>query len=152
MGRYSNTGLAHGTNGSPQITVEENTYNIKVEKIYNALKNTSIIKNNQENKKTGISGHIKSQEQKILFEILELILKFGYKKININDTEMYIKNGKVIEISFVIKYKYYLLEKANTIRDAFNNNFKLLKSISNKMNKKDILKTVERILLEIDNE
>ena len=37
MGKYSHTGLAYGTQGSPQITIDENIYSMKITEISNQL-------------------------------------------------------------------------------------------------------------------
>lgn len=155
MGRYSNTGLAHGTNGSPQITMEENIYNIKIAQIYDDLKTISTDIGNQNDKKILGSGYVEPKEKKhrkrnILFEIIQLILKHGYKKLNINGIEMYKKNDIIIKVSFVSECDYYILEKADSYEDAISNYFKLLDSISNELNQRDILRILERILYSIE--
>ncbi|MDY4787827.1 MAG: hypothetical protein SO253_00750 [Bacilli bacterium] len=62
MGRYKNSGLAHGTIGSPQGSIEQNNYKNKVEEL-NEIHEISISKFNKNNldyslSKTKIENYI----------------------------------------------------------------------------------------------
>ena len=94
MGRYSNTGLAHGTNGAPQITTEENIYGLKMAKIIKNLSlNIKQANNNLIATSPGKSIKKLKRKENVLEKIIALILSLGYREIPINDALMYIKDG-----------------------------------------------------------
>lgn len=147
MGRYSSTGLAHGTHGAPQITMEESSYSLKIAEIINSLNlNTTQDKSNA----SVAQGKKKKQNSKnknIIKLIIALIVSMGYEKIIVNNNIMFIKNGIVINVKYIEEYSYYILEKADNLLDAQNNNFELLASISNEIRPDLILEKIKNMLL-----
>lgn len=151
MGRYSNTGLAHGTNGAPQITTEENIYGLKmVEIIKNLSLNIKQTNNNSIATSNGKSVKKQKRKEKVLDKIIVLILSFGYREIPINDTLMYIKDDILIRITYIEEYDYFIIEKADSILNAENNKFELLLSISNELKTSEILALVQKVLNQIN--
>lgn len=151
MGRYSSTGLAHGTNGAPQITTEENIYGLKmVEIIKNLSLNIKQTNNNSIATSNGKSVKKQKRKEKVLDKIIVLILSFGYREIPINDTLMYIKDDILIRITYIEEYDYFIIEKADSILNAENNKFELLLSISNELKTSEILGLMQKALNQIN--
>ena len=151
MGRYSDTKLAHGTHGSPQITMDEKIYSSKVDDIIKNLKIDSEYSNDI--KKTGNIGKKELKQIKnknILREIINLIISMGYQELEINNIIMYTKNGIILKVVYVEEYDYYILEKTEEIANAKNNIFELLASISNEIKPNMILQTIKNILLRLN--
>lgn len=151
MGRYSNTGLAHGTNGAPQITTEENIYGLKMAKIIKNLSlNIKQANNNLIATSPGKSIKKLKRKENVLEKIIALILSFGYREIPINDALMYIKDGILIRITYIEEYDYFIIEKADSILNAENNKFELLLSISNELKTSEILGLMQKALNQIN--
>ena len=145
MGRYSNSGLAHGTRGAPQITIDENLYKMKISQITTQLN----LKFEQKSNQSLTSGNYTKKESKhknILDKIIALILSLGYAPIIVRNLEMYKKEDIIIKVTYIEEYDYYILEKTDNIFNANKNNFELLTSISNELDPNMILKTVKEIL------
>lgn len=151
MGRYSNTGLAHGTNGAPQITTEENIYGLKMAKIIKNLSlNIKQANNNLIATSPGKSIKKLKRKKNVLEKIIALILSLGYREIPINDALMYIKDGILIRITYIEEYDYFIIEKADSILNAENNKFELLLSISNELKTSEILELMQKALNQIN--
>lgn len=151
MGRYSNTGLAHGTNGAPQITTEENIYGLKMAKIIKNLSlNIKQANNNLIATSPGKSIKKLKRKKNVLEKIIALILSLGYREIPINDALMYIKDGILIRITYIEEYDYFIIEKAGSILNAENNKFELLLSISNELKTSEILELMQKALNQIN--
>ncbi len=151
MGRYSNTGLAHGTNGAPQITTEENIYGLKMAKIIKNLSlNIKQANNNLIATSPGKSIKKLKRKENVLEKIIALILSLGYREIPINDALMYIKDGILIRITYIEEYDYFIIEKADSILNAENNKFELLLSISNELKTSEILGLMQKALNQIN--
>ena len=82
-------------------------------------------------------------------KIIFLILSMGYEEIIIGNTIMYIKDNIILKISYIKEYKYYILEKTDTVTNAQNNIFELLASISNEIEPNIMLKTIKNILTKL---
>lgn len=146
MGKYSHTGLAHGTHGSPQIAIDEDIYSMKVLEIANRLQLTI----NQDIKdligKSTKKEYCSEIQNNIIDKIISLILIMGFREINIDNTIMYQKNNIILKITYIEEYGYYVLDKADNITDAKNNIFELLVSISNEVKSNIIIKTIKNVL------
>ena len=145
MGRYSSTGIAHGTNGAPQITAEESTYELKINEIVQNLNLDINVGNKAASAATGRKEN-KSFKKNILSKIIALIMNMGYKEVEINTAILYKKNNIILKVFYDEECEYYFLEKADNILDAENNIFELLASISNDIRTNEILKMVRTIL------
>lgn len=143
MGKYSHTGLAYGTQGSPQITIDENIYSMKITEISNQLQLN--LKQSVKSSSRTFSTK-KHQYKNIIDKIIFLILSMGYEEIIIGSTIMYIKDNIILKISYIKEYEYYILEKTDTVMNAQNNIFELLASISNEIEPNIMLKTIKNIL------
>lgn len=144
MGRYSNTKLAHGTQGSPQITIDENIYKMRI--LENAMQLNLHDEQNNSSITSGIYVKKEIMHKNILDKIIELICTLGYEPIMIGNIEMYKKDSVIIKVTYIYEYDYYILEKTNDIFSAEKNSFELLASISNKKSQNIILKIVKEIL------
>ena len=71
----------------------------------------------------------------------------GFEKILVNNSIMFIRNDIVIKVKYIEEYSYYILEKADSLLDAQNNNFELLASISNEIGHDKILETIKNVLI-----
>lgn len=150
MGRYSNTKLAHGTNGSPQITIDENIYALKINEVIKQLNLPSENFNKALSTGASPKGGKQTKNKNILMQIIKLITNMGYAKTEINGSVLYIKNKIILKIAYIEEYEYYILEKAEDVNNATNNIFEVLASISNEIKPKLILQTIKNILLKLE--
>ena len=146
MGKYSHTGLAYGTQGSPQIPIDENIYSMKITEISNQLQ-LNLEQSVKSSSRTFATK--KHQHKNIMDKIIFLILSMGYEEIIIGNTIMYIKDNIILKISYIKEYEYYILEKTDTVTNAQNNIFELLASISNEIEPNIMLKTIKNILTKL---
>lgn len=147
MGRYSSTGLAHGTHGAPQITMEESSYSLKIAEIINKFNLNTTQDKTTASVAPGKKQKHNSQNKNIIELIIALIVSMGFEKILVNNSIMFIRNDIVIKVKYIEEYSYYILEKADSLLDAQNNNFELLASISNEIGHDKILETIKNVLI-----
>ena len=121
MGKYSHTGLAYGTQGSPQITIDENIYSMKITEISNQLQ-LNLEQSVKSSSRTFATK--KHQHKNIMDKIIFLILSMGYEEIIIGNTIMYIKDNIIGKYSG----NYDTIEK---IKEYLSSNYGKIISVEN---------------------
>lgn len=100
MGRYKNTGLGHGTKGSPQTTIEQLTLATKVDALYDKIINNEVkISVDDQTKHIEGSKNYDSNKSKFygtVSKAQKLIKTYKGKGEKINDSKERVDFGEII--------------------------------------------------------
>lgn len=100
MGKYKNSNLAHGTSGSPQLTINQSNLKSKINKLSDGMKlNNYKISINDQNKHINGSANYDSTKSEFygdLSKVQKLINQYKGKGEIINDNKERVDFGEVI--------------------------------------------------------